>query len=377
MANFCTKCGRALNPGETCNCEAQFNAKTQFNTPNAYGAQPETNASSKFQDFGAKAGASAGELIKNGQALVKNTDFKKLWENIKNSAGIGDPESNKSDAFEKGKNIIPECVRPNDSEIPVKQYEIATLRNRFTFITYAKAIGRIQVTNKRVIFRAPGRSIVGRTTLQQEFSIDEIAGLETRREYLFNIWDLLVAIITLVIGAAIGGAIATLCAEGGIVLSLLFGFIFGPVGAFLFFKLKRRWSLKLIAMGFSAAMAIVGAGYGFEEGDFAGFLAFFLAIIALVNILLALIAMFLNSFKPNLALIIKTKSASASAIDIVRKKRAIPFISPGGASESENHTGYYEILPLDNAEKSIREIGALINDIQKLGDFGIEKWQEK
>ena len=37
------------------------------------------------------------------------------------------------EAFENGRKIVPDCVKPNDSEIPVKQYRIATLRNRILF----------------------------------------------------------------------------------------------------------------------------------------------------------------------------------------------------------------------------------------------------
>lgn len=39
--------------------------------------------------------------------------------------------------------------------------------------------------------------------------------------------------------------------------------------------------------------------------------------------------------------------------------------------------GFNEILPENDAEKCIREISAMISDIQKLGDFGIEKWRVK
>ena len=81
-------------------------------------------------------------------------------------------------------------------------------------------------------------------------------------------------------------------------------------------------------------------------------------------------ALILNTIKPNLVLVVKTKSAS-EAIDIKRKRVGLFGIS----MDKEDHTGYTEILPEIDAEKSIREIGALINDIQKLGDFGVEKWK--
>ena len=39
-------------------------------------------------------------------------------------------------------------------------------------------------------------------------------------------------------------------------------------------------------------------------------------------------------------------------------------------------TGYNEVLPTEQTNKAIREIGAMISDIQKLGDLAVEKWKE-
>jgi hypothetical protein len=41
---------------------------------------------------------------------------------------------------------------------------------------------------------------------------------------------------------------------------------------------------------------------------------------------------------------------------------------------SQNGTGFAEVFPTKETEGAIREIGAMIGDIQKLGDLGIEKW---
>ena len=34
-----------------------------------------------------------------------------------------------------------------------------------------------------------------------------------------------------------------------------------------------------------------------------------------------------------------------------------------------------ELLPTAETETAIQEVGAIINDIQRLGDYGIEKWR--
>jgi hypothetical protein len=112
MANFCSRCGKPLADGETCSCSGQ--------------------ASKEYM-------ASVTGLVDSAKGF---------WETMKNRMGIGDPDLNKGDAFENNKSIIPDCVKANEGEIPVKQYKVATLRNRILGIPYTKAVGRVQVTNK-------------------------------------------------------------------------------------------------------------------------------------------------------------------------------------------------------------------------------------
>lgn len=339
MAKFCTRCGKPLQEGEICSCSANSTPMPKIDTTSAKG----------------------------------------FLESMKNRMGIGDPELNKDDAFEKGKQIIPDCVRSNESEIPVKQYTVATLRNRILCIPYTKAIGRMQVTNKRVIFRAPGRCLSGRTTLQHEFAIDEIAGLEARREYVFNFWDLLIGIIVMLIsGCIITALINSMTTSnryevniaGPVILSILFGI----AGCIPFFMLKKKWLLKLLCEGCSCIPLLsvgltISAFSGYIGG--AGFWGGFLVFLGIISLLIALFTLIVYCIRPNLVLLIKTKSAN-EAIDIKRKKTGL-FASK---ADNQDHTGYKEVLPADDAEKCIREINAMINDIQKLGDFGIEKWKK-
>jgi len=89
------------------------------------------------------------------------------------------PSENDTDLYERGKKIMPECVVPaNKIEAPVRQYDLAILRTRLKFM---RAEGRLQVTNQRVLFRATGRALTGRTTLQHSFSLSDIAGVEARK----------------------------------------------------------------------------------------------------------------------------------------------------------------------------------------------------
>ena len=352
----CPKCGAPLADNAWCCVNCGWNAQEEMKKEN------EVNRVSQM-----------GSYSEEG-----------FFETIKNQMGIGDPELNKGDAFESGKQIIPDCVKSNESEIPVKQYTVATLRNRILGIPYAKAIGRMQVTNKRVIFRAPGRCLAGRTTVQQEFAIDEIAGIEARREYAFNIWDLILGlIVTCLGGVAILALIRLLCGDallsGETTGAAILTFIVGIVGCIPFFVLQKKWLLKLLCLGgsfiplFSVGRTLstlseysyYSEGYASSGGG--GFFGGLFTLLAIASFVLALFALIACSIKPNLVLLIKAKAANET-IDI-RRKKVRPF------SDKDEHTGYMEVLPAEDAEKCIREINALINDIQKLGDFGIEKWK--
>lgn len=322
---FCNRCGRPLAAGETCSCSKQTPV---FNTDSAQG----------------------------------------FVESMKSRMGIGDPELNKCDAYETGKRIIPDCVNASEGEIPVKQYEVATLQNRIFGIPFMKAVGRVQVTNKRVIFRAPGKCLAGRTTLQHEFAIDELAGIDARREYVFNAWDLIIGVIVAILGGIITTTLVTsLCSSafnngetaGAAILALLFGI----AGCIPFFMIKKKWLLKLLCLGGSfmplfsigGTVSLIGE---YTDSGASALLGGLLSFLGLISLLFALFALFLYAISPNLVLLIKTTSGSDEAISVKSK-----------------NTGYAEIIPAEDAERCIREIDAMISDIQKLGDFGIEKWK--
>ena len=78
-------------------------------------------------------------------------------------------------------------------------------------------------------------------------------------------------------------------------------------------------------------------------------------------VILFIVFLFLHSLKPSLSIAVSTKCASSQPIYIWSK---------------QNFASVMEILPGDDADEAIEELGSLIMDIQKLGDYGIQKWQE-
>jgi len=127
---------------------------------------------------------------------------------MKARMGIGSPDVNATDVYESGMSIVPECVSAKEGEVPVKQYNVAVLKNPFKC---ERAEARMQVTNKRVIFRAAGRSVGGRTTLQHEFDINEIGGVKANKNFRFSFFYLILALLIIdVTGSAINGRIPSI-----------------------------------------------------------------------------------------------------------------------------------------------------------------------
>ncbi|MCL2879933.1 MAG: hypothetical protein FWF29_06800 [Treponema sp.] len=422
-----------------------------------------------------------------------------FFASLKNRMGVGSPERNATDTYERGMQIVPGCISANDNEIPVRQYNIAVLRN---LLKFERAEGRMQVTNKRVIFRAAGRSVGGRTTLQHEFAIDEIAGIEARKNFKFSFLHLIFALIIIIAAnLIINGAAPNFSnygypgflyqnritrmmmpshvirarsneraasaqraqsesnlpkatanvktakaaeekaandAQNGILKSrrvvsgrtywgetmyrtesyrdksadsmkiaqeklglatadrikaeeaeqdaidritidkkiedkaikdrvltekvwkvsmTVLGLILGFGGWVPFFMLYKKFGLKLLILNFSIF------GFALSLGA-SGFSIWTLFIV--LSVLIAIVCIFLYCFRPNLVISIKNRGGIESSVDI---RRDTLF-----SRRREKGTGFSEIIPTDETESAIREIGAMIGDIQKLGDLGLDKW---
>lgn len=323
---YCTRCGRPLKEGEQCTC-----------------SRPQ--------------GAAAPRIDMSG--------FSAFLYSLGQRMGIGDPTVDPVNKYERGQKIVPQNVTPNDTEVPVKQYDLCVMRSRLKFM---RAEGRLQVTNKRVIFRAKGTSLMGGTTLQHEFAVDEIAGFQILRNFRFSILDLLLAIVLSMVVSRIGNAFGMGLADamGGFGAFLAFVLMIATcVVPFLFPKFFLSKSLLLslgigILLGGSALSALRNEG-----------VRILMILLLLIGFILLIIHLFVFSFKPNMEFHVRTKGGEA-VIPVRHDRKELGVLA--GAVDSFV-TGYNEVLPTDETELAIREIGALINDIQKMGDFGIAKWR--
>jgi hypothetical protein len=348
---FCTRCGKQIEEGQICDCSK--------NTRNYNEIYIGTNKSV----------------------------LSRLLEAIKNRMGIGDPDRNSTDTYERGSKIVPSCIKPCDGEVPIKQYNIAVLRNLFRF---ARAEGRMQVTNKRVIFRAAGRALGSKTVLQQEFAIDELAGIEAQKNYKFSLFHLIVGIIvaSLVIGVCASILVGVNAGvskkyyedrqawssnenrteknepkiESYFAMVKALTYIIGFIGWLAFFIINKKFLLKLAILGVSYAM-FIGA-------DIISFISMVLkygsdsiGIFVLISWILIIWTLMLYCIRPNFAIVFKTKGGSAAPIKICADGH-FSFFS------NNTSTGFLEVFPTKESEKAIREIGAILHDIQ---NFGMEK----
>ena len=301
----------------------------------------------------AKLCGQCGRSVSN--CICETRDFS--LEKFKYRLGIGIPENEEILSYERGQKIVPENIEQNEGETPVRQYDIALLRTPWKRMS---AEGRIQVTNKRMIFRATGRSNMGRTTLHHEFNLAEIAGVEVRRDWRFALLDFLFMAAICFFAFSILSITGLIYRESKIA-GTISAFVFGFAGLLPFFLMKKRLFVKAVTCGASA-----GAFYGYGVTVAIPYIGF-LMIIPLVLCIIVLITL---SFKPNLVIMIKTKGA-AGAIEICRNKGSL-F---GKSSTKDEYTGYSDVMPWKDTDIAIKELGAIINDIQTMGDLGIEKWR--
>ena len=328
MARFCTKCGKELDTyGRCVSCVA--NKK-----------KPLANIAKRFLAF---------FMTRLG-------------------AGCATQEET-LDIFERKQPIVPGIITPNDGETPIKQYDIAKLRTPFLL---KKAEGRLQVTNKRVIFRAAGISPAGKNTLQYEFRIDEIGGLDIKKSHRLSIMNVLLTIIlTGIINSFISDFFGMIEDYSARWASLIcYGVSITALA--LFFLLKRKFWLKYLALSFALGANIGIYNFSIAALDtFLGNFVFGLSeAVLLTTGVMWLVSLIFVCFVPDLRIVIKTKSAS-EAIQIRRKVRGTFGKQP------VEHTDFSSVCPWTDTNQAILELGAMIDDIQTMGDYAIEKWKEE
>ena len=255
---------------------------------------------------------------------------------------------------EKGRLIVPDCIKSDADERPIKQYDIARLQS---LIKFARAEGRLQVTNKRVLFRAVGNSILGPTALQYEFSLEEIAGIEIRKEPRFNFLTTILAILFTVLAVAFLSPVfapvynwkfvGTVFSILLVVASLFFFYIFRER------NLVRHIALSIILSALPLKLTTLDV-VADSTNNIQNIALIIASIIFFINLLYF-------AFARNLVVNIKTKGGTPS-VEIRRKDSLLSF-------QHNEYTGFSQVLPGPDADLAMHEIGALIREVQQTGTY--------
>jgi hypothetical protein len=201
------------------------------------------------------------------------------------------------------------------------------------------------------------------------------------------------------------------------ILMTVLGSILGIGGLIPFFMCYKRFGLKLFILNFSIfgfALALGASGF------------FLFSWLCILSAIITLICVFIFCFRPNLVISIKNKTGSGEGpVDIrcnetlnriveglalailvipvvifwsINANDSLPEIISGPVMillpvilllvllspivrllQRRNNgldSGFAEIIPTEEAEGAIREIGAMIDDIQKSGDAAVGKWSK-
>lgn len=335
MSN-CKACGRALREGERCACSIDDSVSNDY-----YKISIKKETVKAFAE-------GVGNFT---QSIAEKSDDVVIHAN--------------DGAFEHGLGIIGTCVVPNEKEIPVRQYNIAQLSTPIL----KKAYGRLQVTNKRVIFRSAGRSLCGPIITESEFAIEDISGVQIKTDYRFS---LLVFILSLLGANILGMLYVSLflyvfngTVQNSVVPSFIMTIILTFFSAVLLLFVSHKRVFK------SAAFLACGCSYLILSGvsiipsqlikGSSGDGGSICVMLALVSIVISLVEIILAGIVDDLHLMIKVSGAEA-AVEVGRKLRL------------DERSGFMIVKPWKDTEIAIRELGALIDDIKHFGDAGISKW---
>lgn len=255
------------------------------------------------------------------------------------------------DCYERGMQIVPDLIQPCGQEIPIRQYDLCTTRS---LLKGTWQEGKLQVTNKRVLFRLSGRNWVGRSQKSIEFALDDVVGIEIKNGNRLSFVSMMLNSIVVALFATIGQGFAGISATLALILGLILSFG-------LIVLLKKHYYAKAMAFAFT----LPAAGLMLEDNG-----GKILMYISGIVIALFMVYYLLASIRPNLSFKVLTKSGSASPIEEKRVDTVLTmlfnyFIARG-----------MDVLPGKDAERAMDEVGTMIMDIQKFGDFGIQKWKQ-
>jgi hypothetical protein len=273
------------------------------------------------------------------------------------------------------KNLILENITPAEGEAGVRSYHCTYYNSRLLGM---KAHGYLEVTNKRVIFQALGESHAGASIIQSEVPMADISGINSYKGTFFSIMNFLGALIVAVIVYSLIPVIMTLiqyAAEVGTDtwIGIIWGLTILTVIPSFLLKYSSIWRVVLASA--SAAFLSTIAALSFLSDLAGSFLGSrsqggtgWQVIVVAALVIYIFICIINYARRPTFTLGIGSKGGSSTPINISGASGLGIFdVAAGKALTAE---------PAEQAEEMLKELGAIIMDIQSMGDFGINKWKK-
>jgi hypothetical protein len=292
--------------------------------------------------------------------------------------------------------LLGENLATAESESTVKTYHCTSFKS---WLLNLKSEGFLVVTNKRVVFHALGTSFAGKSILQSEVPIEDVSGITVYKGSYFSFWHLLGAFIfASIVGGIVYGVLGGIMAA--IVNSVLKNATYQnlqqttqslttitqillwlvALGSLLVsFTIRKEKILRSTFASISVSAFImlgtIAAVLNFSqtimqslsgEGTGTNLTGWQLFLAAIVGIY-AIVCFFWYARRPTMSLSVGSKGGSSTPISI-----------SGVSSFGLYNTTASKALsaePAEDAESLLQELGAMVMDIQTLGDLGVQKWQ--
>ena len=337
---------------------------------------------------GAKLAAAPTPATPSGQRSEEEPEFNlsDTANRIKNSVkhGVKNLKDAYNTSYTSTNSILNTTLTPSDGERPVKQYRF--MKMKLPIIGY-KADASIQVTNKRILYHANGTNVFGsKEESYSEFSIDDVSGISIERSTSLNIPILLAFLLINIIlfpAFLLFTYIGSIISVSGTNLSfipIVFS-IAAFVGAIVLLK-KKYYGFSHVVNSMGQNIAVGGViallagkinissllGYSDSSSGIVTATGILFALIISCIAVMNWITLIMSLFKKNISVVVTSKSGSTNTIDCSSNKSWL-----FGMNNIKSLIYFFETdeFPIMEAE-----LGAMVSDIQKLGDYGIEKWSK-
>lgn len=265
--------------------------------------------------------------------------------------------------------LLDTAVSPANDEETIRTYFCTYYRSRLIGL---EAEGYLGVTNKRVIFHANGSSAGSNSVIQSEVPIADISGIASFKGTYFSIWHALGAFfVSALISIVVSTLVNYLGWQAGYDTFQVVGWIVAIAALAGSFALKSQviWRSVLAAVSVSvvASLGVSRFTNSFMSNLFSGGSGMGPELVVgfLVG-LYTLLCFFWYARRPTFSLSISSKGGSSTPISISGATGLGIFNISAAALAAE---------PAKDSEVVLQELGALVLDVQMLGELGIKKWR--